>query len=355
MPESIFKKIADDAPALIWIADKKGTFTFFNKSWLKFTGNTQAKEVAGKGELGIHPEDLTKVKRRFQQAYKTKKPYKIEYRLRSRKGAYHWVLESGSPQFDKKNQFNGYKGICTDINELKVLEGKKNDFIVAASHELKTPLTSLKVYLQLIDHYFTTRKIVKYGGFSTAAVKQLEKINELVDQLLDINKLDEGSLTYHFQTFPVKDIVTRVIDRVKLAYPRRTIEFNYDSHGVIRGDEERLSQAVESLLINALKFSKEEDKVIVKMSQDSTYLNLDIIDFGIGISKDFHTKIFEKFFRIPGEMESTYPGLGMGLYIANKIVSKHKGKIKVESREREFTKFSIQIPLPKKSTLSRNG
>jgi len=111
---------------------------------------------------------------------------------------------------------------------------------------------------------------------------------------------------------------------------------------------ERLSQAVENLLNNAIKYSKGKNKILVKLSEDNKQVKVSVIDFGIGIHKNHLPKIFDRFYRIPGPKEETFPGLGIGLFISHQIIKKHDGKIWVESVPNTETRFNFQIPIIKK-------
>ena len=110
-------------------------------------------------------------------------------------------------------------------------------------------------------------------------------------------------------------------------------------------------QAIENVLTNAIKYSENHDKIIVKLSENTKFVNLSVIDFGTGIDKIHLPKIFDRFYRIPGEKEETYPGLGIGLYLSQQIVKNHKGKIWVESIRNKETKFNLQIPVHKQTDL----
>ncbi|MCO6498480.1 MAG: PAS domain-containing sensor histidine kinase [Chitinophagaceae bacterium] len=349
MNESTLFKIVEDTPVPIWLSDNKKHFVYFNKAWLKFRGRSLSKEIEEARETGIFSDDLPNVRRRFETGYKTKKPYRIEYRLRCKNGTYKWMLETANPRFDEDNKFLGFIGTCSDIHEWKELDRQKSDFITAVSHELLTPITSLKMYLHLLDQYFDKKKNIKYGIYAQGALNQLDRLSEVVNDLLDANKIREGKLEYRFTKFPLKDLINVVISKMHLLYPGRKIEFNCGKcGGMVYGDAERLSQALENLLANALKYSEEEDKVEIELWEDGENLYVDVTDYGIGISEDYHSQVFKKFFRVPGERQETFPGLGMGLYIAQSIVKKHNGKIKVESKENEYSKFSVKIPLAEK-------
>ncbi len=345
MLENSFFKIANEAPVMMWVADPNQNFIFFNSSWLDFRGETLEDEKAGNWVENIHCKDVTRVNRQFEKNFKNQKPYKLEYRLKRHDGTYRWILENGTPRFNKDDAFSGFIGSCVDIHEIKELEKRKEKFITAASHELRTPLTTLNVYLHLIDDYFKQNQLPDFGQYANGAIRQLNKVNNLIEQLLDLNKIQSGALSYEFREISFGVLASAIIDRMRILHPSRNILLKGKSEAVISCDPEKLSQAIENILNNSLKFSEEDTDILIMIKEDGKNVFLDVKDFGIGIAKEYLPKIFDRFYRIPGTKEETYPGLGMGLYLSQKIIKKHNGRINVESVENEYTKFSIQIPL----------
>lgn len=342
--EDSFLKLANDAPVMLWVTDPDQNFVFYNNSWLQFRGNSLMEEVQDSRMERVHVKDQERLIKKFQKGFESRKAYKIEYRLKHHDGCFRWILENGIPNYDSNNEFIGFIGSCVDIHEVKELDKRKNDFITAASHELKTPVTSLKVYLHLLDEYFALHHDEKYRAYVTGAIDQVNRINSLIEELLDLNKIQSGTLNYEFQEIDFDNLVREIITHARLLNPSREILLNGSSGAHIHGDKIRLTQAIENLLNNSLKYSEDLTEIIVDISKDNRHVTLNVKDFGIGIAKEFCSKIFDRFFRVPGPVEITYPGLGMGLYLAQKIISKHKGKISVESCENEYTKFSIKIP-----------
>jgi signal transduction histidine kinase len=232
-----------------------------------------------------------------------------------------------------------------DINEIKELEKRKDQFITNASHELKTPLTSLQVYLHLISEYFNDKNDDKYAGYATNAVVQAKKITDLINQLLDLSRIQADLLNYQSSVFSITDLVDAVVEKIQLSTSSHKIEITGKTDGLIKGDEERLSHAIENLLTNAIKYSKGRDKIFVNLSQDTKNVYISVIDFGIGIDKDHLSQIFHRFYRVSGIKEETFPGMGIGLYLSKQIIERHGGKIWVESIKNKETKFNFQIPV----------
>lgn len=349
MLDDVFLKIANEAPVMLWVSDTSKNFIYFNEPWLKFRGSTLSEELSKGWEESVYPEDLAHCKKIFDRSFDKREPFKTEYRLLNKDGQYRWIIDNGVPNYDDNKEFIGYIGSCVDIHEIKELERRKDEFITAASHELKTPVTSLNVYLHLIDEYFRKNEIEKFAQYSNGAILQLNKITNLIEQLLDLSRIQSGSLDYSWSEFSFCDLATNLVEKMMLLHPGRQLKLTGHCDGHILGDVERLTQAIENLLSNALKFSTSDNFILIEIGEDNKWVILSVTDYGIGIAKKHLSKIFDRFYRIPGPKEETYPGMGMGLYLSQKIINKHKGTISVESKENEYTKFSIKIPILKET------
>ena len=343
-----FMVMANSAPILLWASGSDKLAFFFNKAWLQYTGRTMEEEAGNGWSEGVHPSDLEKYFKIYNEAFDKKKEFKIEYRLRRFDGKYRWVLDNGQPHFTKDKIFAGYIGSCIDIHEIKELEGRKNQFITAASHELKTPVTSLSIYLHLIAEFLKSNQEEKYAAYAESAITQVNKITGLINQLLDLSRIESDSLNFEWSVFSLYELINSIVDKIQSTTLSHKIEIKGNCRGNIEGDKERLSQAIENLLTNAIKFSQGHNKITVELFENTKYMQVSIVDFGIGIDKFHLPKIFERFYRIPGQKEETFPGLGIGLFISQQIIKKHGGKIWAESIQNKETKFNFQIPIFKK-------
>ncbi|HEY0271678.1 MAG TPA: PAS domain-containing protein, partial [Chitinophaga sp.] len=136
--ENAFRLMADTAPVMIWMSGTDQLCYYFNAGWLAFTGRTPEQEAGNGWTEGVHPLDLHRCLDIYLTAFAAQQPFKMEYRLRHHSGAYRWILDNGVPRYDAAGHFTGYIGSCIDVNDLVELEDRKDEFINAASHELKT-------------------------------------------------------------------------------------------------------------------------------------------------------------------------------------------------------------------------
>jgi len=236
------------------------------------------------------------------------------------------------------------------IAEIREHERRKDDFIVMASHELKTPITSIKGYVQLLfalfHEYQKTKELPSEEAVSSSLgviEKQINKLTRLLSELLDLSRIERGKLELDEKEFNLNELVAETIDEIRQTAPARVIEFRDGPSANIVGDRDRIGQVMTNLLSNALKYSSEPDPVTVELSKDGDFTSVRVSDRGIGISEAEQQKIFERFYRVEGKSEQTYPGFGIGLYIAHEIVTRHGGTLCVESEKGVGSVFEFRL------------
>jgi PAS domain S-box-containing protein len=220
----------------------------------------------------------------------------------------------------------------------------RDEFISVASHELKTPVTSLKMYTQIV-----LRQLEKKGDTSLATPlskmdAQINKLTMLINDLLNISRIQLGKLEFNEESFDLCSVIKDTIDSVQSGIHTHKITLRGKLTKNVWGDKDRISQVVTNLLTNAVKYSPQADKVNVIVEQGRTHAMVTVKDHGIGIDKEQQKKIFNRFYRVSGPEERTFPGLGIGLYISAEIVTRHGGKITVDSTRGKGSEFSFTIP-----------
>jgi len=347
-----FREVADSAPVMIWMTDENKQCNFVNKGWLNFTGRKKEQELGYGWIEGMHPDDYTRCSEVFEEAFMQRREYSLEYRFRREDGEYRWVRETGIPRYSAEGTFEGYIGSCIDVHETKMHEQRKDDFIRMASHELKTPVTSIKGYVQLLLTMFSEHDLGK-DGLSSQAIqtslstidKQIIKLNRLMSELLDLSRIDSGKLELKMQNFDLNDLVKETVDDVQQT-TKHQILINNDADCKLFGDKDRISQVLLNLLTNAIKYSPKTNSIEVNVHRPSqSIVSISVKDHGIGIDKKDHEKIFERFYRVEGKTEQTYPGFGIGLFIASEIINRHNGTIFVESEKSKGSTFTFTLPI----------
>ncbi|MBX4198094.1 PAS domain-containing sensor histidine kinase [Candidatus Parcubacteria bacterium] len=226
---------------------------------------------------------------------------------------------------------------------LREMESRKDNFISMASHELKTPVTSLKIYRDLLERQLTEKGHKEFSKMLAVMENQIHKLGTLIADLLNISKIQAGKLDFRMDNFNIIQLIKETVHELS-ATTDHTIEIKVkNAEIIVYGDRERLSQVLINLITNAIKYSPDGKKIIIRAERNDHDIRVIIRDFGIGIKKEEEQKIFERFYQV--EKDDTYPGLGMGLYISQEIISRHKGKIWVEKARGKGSVFIFTLPL----------
>jgi PAS domain S-box-containing protein len=343
--EEQFKAMVDKAPVMIWISGTDKQCDFFNQGWLDFTGRSLQQEIGVGWAESVHPEDVGKCLKIYNKAFDERREFKMEYRLRRHDGEYRWILDNGVPRFSSGGLFVGYVGSCIDITEIKELDKKKSEFISAASHELKTPVTTLKVYMHLLKEQLMEEKNDTSLLYVERANDQIAKLTKLINELLDLSRIEANRMEYNFDIFHYSSFIQNLVSSCREINNSHKIEIKEDSSVFIRADKELLRQSVINLIDNAIKFSPSANKIVVDISVNDNQVITTVTDFGVGIDKRHHKKIFDRFYRINESQKQTFPGLGIGLFVTAEIIKKHGGKIWVENKQEKETNFVFTLPV----------
>ncbi|MDQ0968766.1 two-component system sensor histidine kinase/response regulator [Flavobacterium sp. W4I14] len=240
--------------------------------------------------------------------------------------------------------------LLEEIEFRKQAEHKKDEFISIASHELKTPLTSVKGYIQLLQRSLNRDDKSMAQNHLEKASTQLEKLNELIVDLLDISKIESGKMKFNMKSFYADNMVNNAIEMLQQSNPDFKISKLGKTDEMIFGDEMRLEQVVINFITNAIKYAPGTNQVNVTTHIKDEKLYLAVKDFGIGISKEQQHKIFDKFYRVE-DNSNRFNGLGIGLYICSEIINRHGGTIGVNSVPDEGSEFYFIIPTTEEEIL----
>lgn len=228
--------------------------------------------------------------------------------------------------------------------EVKALNEKKDEFIGLASHELKTPITSVMGYLQILTRFTNDKDVNK---FVAKTLRQVKKLSGLVSDLLDVSKIEAGKLQVVKEKFDIRPIIDDAIELIQHTNATHHISLHTRvTSATICGDPQRVEQVVINLLTNAIKYSPSGKKVEVFLTTDTRQVKIGVKDEGLGIPADRLEQIFNRFYRVE-ELNSNISGLGIGLYISKEIIERHNGKIWVDSTLEKGSTFWITLPLEK--------
>jgi excisionase family DNA binding protein len=234
-----------------------------------------------------------------------------------------------------------------EIEKRRKIERQKDEFMGIVSHELKTPVTSLKVYAQVLENEFQKEGDIKSAERLSKMNSQISKLTNLIEDLLDITKIESGKLRFSESTFKIDDLVHEVKEEVQRISQKHTIFILGETSKNIFADYERIGQVISNLLTNAIKYSPQADRINIHLTAGKNQIKVKVQDFGVGISKSEQRHIFDRFYRELGDKQETFPGLGLGLYISMEIVKRHGGTIWVESEKGKGSTFCFSLPIKK--------
>ena len=341
--EAQFRFMAESMPQQVWTADAHGGLDYVNERTQSYFGKNAAAIIGAGWEEFIHPDDLQGCLNKWHKALAATELYQVEFRLRRHDGQYRWYLARALP-FKIDDTVVKWLGTNTDIEEHKKLEQQKDEFISIASHELKTPLTSLKAYLQLMERSVNNTDF--NGRFVSSSLQQLKRLEKLIADLLDVSKISAGKMTYNTGPFDMKDLVDEVTQSVQLSNNTHQLKIKSNPSAMLSGDRYRLEQVLANFLSNAIKYSPDADEVIIHSVIQNDDLVVSVQDFGIGIEKDNVAKLFERFYRVDNTAMK-YEGLGLGLYVSAEILTRHNGSFWIESELGKGSTFYFRLPLSK--------
>jgi PAS domain S-box-containing protein len=354
--ERRFQNMADAAPVLLWMSEPDGLCTFFNQSWLDFTGRSMEQEWGVGWAAGIHFQDFQKCMDTYSTSFNARRVFEMEYRLRRHDGEYRWILDRGTPRYTPDGGFAGYIGSCVDITDRKRMEADlrkavrdRDDFLSIASHELRTPLTTLSLEIQSLQRALGRRaqgapKSGRLERSAGVAENQINRLITLVEELLDVSRLASGRLQVAPTEFDLSELVREVGRRLKPALDAARCPLSVEARARAVGswDRLRVEQVVANLVSNALKYGP-GSPVEMSVTREPECACLRVRDHGIGIAREDQKRIFQRFERaVP---MSHYSGFGLGLWIAREIVAAHGGTIDVDSDLGRGATFTVRLPL----------
>jgi PAS domain S-box-containing protein len=358
--QSILAAIIASSEDVIISKTLTGIITSWNNSARKMLRYTE-KEVLGKHISIIIPKDrLAEEKKIIDSIKKGKRINHFETERVAKDGSKKFISLTVSPLKNSKGKIIGASKVARDISvrleterqqdlytkRLQELNKYKDEFMVMASHELKTPLTVIMANLHVLS------EVMEEEDYNTIfiknSVRQVEKLSDLVNDLLDVSKIVAGKLALNFTLFDLRDLVYEVVNNLQQITKNHTIVFNNNKNRLmINADKERIEQVIINILGNAIKYRRKQGKIVVNAFEKDGDVEVKVTDQGIGIPQKDINNIFLRFYRVSGSA-SSFSGSGIGLYISSEIIKDHGGKIWAESKVRKGSVFHFSLPVANK-------
>lgn len=335
-----FHLMLESLPQIAFTLNEEGAVDFVNGKWYQYSDHEQDFPET-------HPDDHNIIDE-LERCRKKGKALELEIRIKNViSGHYRYHLLRVTPVYDE-HRIKNWVGTFTDIDDQKKVEKEKDEFLSIASHELKTPLTSIKAYVQLLERKLKLDKDSSEAGFVTKVQGQIEKLNTLITDLLDVSKIENGKLKINKKPVNLENVISNAIETIKQTHERLV---KIERHGVkpdilIPLDEIRIEQVLINFLTNAIKYSPHNNQVIVTtfVDEEAQEVRVNVTDFGIGIPDFKQDAVFKKFYRVE-ESSLQFQGMGIGLFICSEIIKQHHGSVGVSSIVDEGSTFYFTLPL----------
>lgn len=292
----------------------------------------------------ILPEYRDNVAWMVAHAKETRTIYKASYPVQWPDGSIHWINAHGKGRYNKLGELERMIGLITDITEQKKNETLKNDFIAMVSHELKTPLTSLSAFVQLlqckgkdIDENFRVMALQH-------AYKQVGKMTNMINGFLSLASLESGKIALDLTTFDLQHLLREVEAEVQLTVHSHPIAFDLCDSMFVHADSNKLSQVLQNLINNAVKYSPPGKQIEVDCHLLDGAVQVDVKDQGAGVKPDEADKLFDRYYRVE-HVQQYIAGFGIGLYLCAEIIRQHQGEIGVHSEVGKGSTFYFRLPV----------
>lgn len=244
----------------------------------------------------------------------------------------------------RREKIVGAVMLLHDVSESWSVEKQKDDFVAIASHELRTPISTVKAFTQILERHLSRSADEASKKYIGKIGTQLDRLAALVDELLEVSRIGTGKLELNKEMFDLEDLVRETVEDFQRTVDTHTVIVKGGLQREIFADRDRIGQVLLNLLSNAVKYSPEAEKVVVSVKEGVGNVTVEVKDFGIGISRKNQAKIFDRFFRVSGKTNGRFPGLGLGLHISSEIIKRHEGELRVKSTPGKGTTFSFSLP-----------
>ncbi len=366
---NLLAELMEHIPDVIYFKDRKGKLLMVNTAHARGLG-LKPEEVVGKTDFDFHPKKKAeKMTKDDKRVIRTGKPIidKIERATRA-DGVDNYVSTTKIPRYNKKGKIVGLVGITRDITSrmqlehlreeklhierklqaLEELNNMKSEFVSVISHELRTPLAIIKEAVMLIFDEVAGTINDNQRGFLVKAKDNIERLRKIIDDLLDVSRIEKGKLKLHYSLVNLNDLLIDSSDFFKRLAKEKDIDLDYqlpEDQVNIFIDAGRINQVITNIINNAIKFTEQNGKIKIDLQILESKIRIGVIDTGVGIVKEDLPKLFEKFVQVSKSSSTERKGVGLGLPIAKELVERHGGEIWVESKVGVGTKCYFTLAL----------
>ncbi len=343
--EENYRAIVNQSIAGILKVGRMGNIIFSNDQFCRMLGYEFSELLKLSVNDIVYAEDRDRNMVAFKELVSVGRAYEIEKRLVQKNGEVVWVNNHISPIFDKNGNVEAATIVSIDISRQKELERQKDEFIGIASHELKTPITSIKAYGEILAGLMDKSTAPIIAQLIAKMNVQVDRLVKLIYSLLNTSRISGGQLTLQLEPVDLNALLEEHVLQGQLTTSRHHISFTGRELPLVFADVERLGQVIDNLISNAIKYTPKSGEIIVKAESRGDCVRVSVQDFGMGIPKAVQEKIFDRFYRVKDASAGSVSGIGLGLYICREIIEKHQGHLGVESIPEEGSTFYFELPV----------
>ncbi len=343
-----YKSLVENINQVIFRINNAGTWLFLNKAWNQLSGYTHEDTLEKNIADYIHPADLPSTQDYLAEIRSGNNTQPLEIRMKTAAGHYAWIEFRAMNETDINQCSIEFTGTLTDINERKRIAQMQSEFISMVSHELRTPTTSIRGSLSILNSKIFGKLGDEQQKLIEVAHRNSERLVNLVNDILDMEKLLSGNITYNIQP---TNIITAIQQAVESNTPYAlnfdvslSLTSSVENHIKVLADPERLQQIFSNLLSNACKFSPQGETVEISLEDKKSHIIIYIRDHGPGIPLEFRSRIFAAFAQADAGDKRKQGSTGLGLNITKTLVENMKGEIGYDSEIGKGTRFWFSLP-----------
>ena len=350
-----FVAMADSSPVLLWMAGRDSLCTFFNETWLEFSGRTMDEELGFGWTEGVHPEDFEPCMRTYMEAFNARQPFEMEYRLRRNDGEYRWILDRGVPRTTPSGEFAGHIGSCIDITDRIEAENRTKALaddlaranlylerlLYATSHDLREPIRSVHNFTELLGRHLEGQLDDTSNDYLARVLDGAVRMRGLVDGMLEFASLRNRPAEH--EELDSAELMREICGDLSMAASEAGVQLRVGPLPRLRADRAQLDRAFRNLIENAIKYRSDDGpwvEITAERSGDEWVFC--VADNGIGFEQKEADRIFEIFQRL--HPRRLYPGFGIGLALVRDIVERHRGRVWVTSVPGQGSRFYAALP-----------
>ena len=365
--EAWFRNMADNSPVMIWVSGLDKNCTYFNNTWLNYTGRRIEEELGTGWATGILPEDLEQCMLMYNNAFDTQQSFVMEYRLLRHDGQYRWILNVGKPTYID-DAFTGFIGSCSDVHDQRMMKEElerqvharttelhraldrekemnelKSRFVSMASHEFRTPLSIVLSSTSLIEQYIMPQHDERIQKHLTRIKSSVSNLTNILNDFLSLDKLEQGNVALEHDTFGIHEFMNGIVEDAQGTRKNgQQVLMEHKGYTDVTIDQKKLRYIMVNLISNSMKYSPEESVISVTSVVTGEDLTIAVADHGIGIPEEEQKYLYNKFFR--ARNTGNIQGTGLGLTIVKRYVELMGGDVSCISKQGEGTTFTIKIP-----------